>query len=867
MLHKIQLKNGLKVLIYETHKSPVVTIQMWVNVGSADEKPSEQGLSHFIEHLLFKGTEKYIAGEIAALVEASGGEINASTSFDETIYHVTLSSQFVNIGINIISQMIGHPTFELKEIDNEREVVIEEIKKGLDSPQRQSIQSLFSTIYRHHPYKYPIIGKESIIRHVSRKKLVQYFRNYYHPKNMFLLIAGDVESDKIKKEIISKFGSLKKYNFNKVQRKKNERPPNKIRISIKELPFETAYLHLGWPIPHALHKDIPGLDLLSSILGQGDSSRLTKKLMIEEPLANACSASTFTPKDPGFFSVSAVVNIDNLEKILTTIKNQVNEISTTPPNIEEMHKIITNYESHEFYGLETVDGLAQKIGHFYMLTGDPNYHKKYLKQIYQLKPKALCELANKYLTPDRLSVVITTQKDKSKIETLVKEIWQTSKKLKAQHSFKKVNKKDKYRAIKFNIIKNKQSNKIEKQILPLGTTVILRPNYETPVCSIKLAFLGGVRVEPDNLEGATELMSRCWPTHTKSICEQDLHLKLDSMAASLTAFGGRNTVGLSLDYLSPFENEILEIFNEVLTQPLFDNETIEREKILQMENIKIFEDSPGQVVIQNFLATIFQGHPYAKRLIGTKSSIVDISKQEITELWKKQSFSKNLVIVVTGCFDDKIIQKLTQITNQLPKGEKLKKIYSVKKMSSEEKIFFKLNREQTHIFLGYQGIELDHPKKYALHVIASLLGGQGGRLFVNLRDRASLAYSVSPMHMEGIDAGYFGAYIGCSPDKGERAIQMLKDEFEKLKQNLVSESELNRAKNYLVGRHDIDLQTNRSIAGSILFNVIYDLPYNETFDYPEKIKSVTAFDLREISQEIFSKPGVISAVGVKPPWS
>src|SRR6185312_9583906 len=191
MTTKYQLKNGMSVLLVESRKSPVVSVQMWVKTGSADEKKGIEGISHFIEHLVFKGSEKFGVGEMAQTIEGSGGVLNAYTSFDQTVFYVTVSSQFVDTGVEVISEMIGRPRFDSHEIDNEREVVIEEIKRSIDSPHQQASRLLFSTLYRKHPYRVPVIGYDDNIRRVPREKVVGYYNSRYVPQNMNLVIVGD----------------------------------------------------------------------------------------------------------------------------------------------------------------------------------------------------------------------------------------------------------------------------------------------------------------------------------------------------------------------------------------------------------------------------------------------------------------------------------------------------------------------------------------------------------------------------------------------------------------------------------------------------------------------------------------------------
>ncbi len=372
MSKKYQLKNGLKVLLIESHKSPVVSIQMWVKTGSADEGKKEEGISHFIEHLVLKGTDKFKVGEIASTVEGSGGELNAYTSFDQTVFYVTISSHFTDVGLDVISQMMGYPTFDPKEIDNEREVVIEEIKRGEDSPQRQISQMLFSTAYKKHAYKVPVIGYAKNIKTVSAKKIKDYFHSRYAPKNMFLVVAGDFKSAEMKKKVETFFGGFKDYKIKKIKRAK-EPVQKKVQVQVKETPFQEALSYIAFKAPNVKHKDVTGLEVLALIFGQGDSSRLVKELRINAPIVNSTGAFAFTPQDDGLVAVSASLDPNNLKDYYEKLKQEMAKMIQEPPSNEELQKAITNLASEQVYSLESVDGLARKAGSLEFYMGDPNY--------------------------------------------------------------------------------------------------------------------------------------------------------------------------------------------------------------------------------------------------------------------------------------------------------------------------------------------------------------------------------------------------------------------------------------------------------------------------------------------------------------
>lgn len=866
---RVKLKNGLSVLLIENHKSPVVSVQMWVKTGSADERRGEEGISHFIEHLVFKGTEKYGVGEIASTVEASGGELNAYTSFDQTVFYVNISKAFSDVALDVIAQMMGFPRFDPTEIDNEREVVIEEIKRSNDSPGRQASRLLFSTVYKEHPYGIPVIGYDRIIRQVSRQTLRDYYQSRYVPKNMHLVIAGDFLSAEMAQKVKGTFGQLRSYPVRAVKRKP-EPKQTKSRMKVTKAPFEEAQFHIAWRIPRADHRDIAALDVLALILGQGESSRLARKLHMERPLANSIGAGTFTPKDNGLFTVSGSLNADQARAVFDGVVAEIGAILAEPPTSDEFKKAITNLESEEFYAMESIEGIARKAGSFENLMGDYAYFQKFLKQVYALKPEDIQKVARKYLVPETMNVVMMSPRDEKETNKLVRGFISAYAK---RHALAK---KQRTKPVRSPTIKkakwsltapSESAAEIERYRLDSGVSVLFLENHMTPVFSAKAGFLGGVRSEGPGRAGVTELLSRVWASGTRSLSEAQISQKIENMAGAIGAFGGRNSAGLSMQMISPFESDALELFQEILTEPVIANAAVEREKVMMLEAIRSREDSPSQLVSQLFAETMFKGHPYSQDLYGSRESVQSLDRDVVEAHRLKMALAGNLTIVVAGSVDkDKWLASMEVATARLPKGRPLDSNFPHQGPRETKTVFKKLEREQSHIIIGYKGLTLTDPKRYTLQVIQAILAGQGGRLFLELRDKASLAYSVAPMRMEGVDTGYFGAYIGCTPAKGPKAIEMLRTEFQKLVDDSVPFNELERAKRYLIGRHDLDLQRNASIASSILFNEIYGINSEEMFRYAERVSEITTEDVHGLARQIFAQPFVLCAVGPEKPF-
>lgn len=871
MFKKLQLKNGMHVLLIESRKSPVVSVQMWVRTGSADESSGLEGISHFIEHLVFKGSSKYKVGEIASVVEGAGGELNAYTSFDQTVFYVTISKHFLETGFDVISQMMGFPTFDAQEIDNEREVVIEEIKRGHDSLHRQSSRLLFETVYQKHPYSIPVIGYEDNIRTVKREDVLKYYHSRYVPKAMTLIVTGDFDRQAVTAQIKKHFESFPTGKLAPSKRK-SESPQKSFRCKVKKSTFEETLLQISWPTPKADHKDIAALEILSLVLGMGESSRLNQALRIRDNLVNYAGASTFVAKDPGFLSVSASLKIENLEATLKGLGEEIARIVSAPPTEAEVFKAKVNIQSEDFYAMETVDGMARQFGTYEDLFGDFRYREVFFDQVNEVKPVDILKVAKKYLRPDKMSVTLMTPGSEAESQKIIQN-WK--KKFDAQlRNLKPSKEKTTEKAKSFTLVRWPKvsprlkviANELKRITLPNGTVLLLRPSFDTPVISLRAGLLGGVRSESPELGGLTDLLGRVWTAGTKSLSEEQFHQKVDALASSIGGFAGRNTLGVNMVTLGAFADEIFPLFAEAFLEPSLSESVIEREKALMLESLRTRKDNPAQMAILNFMGLMFAGHPYSLDPSGTAESIPKLNRSYLLAHLQKLQKAKNLVVSISGHFDpEKWTEWITSLSQKLQTGERYSDRFSFK--GNNSKHYESSQKNQEHIVIGFRGLTFTDPERYTLQVIQSILAGQGGRLFYELRDKASLAYSVSPLRMEGIDSGYFGAYIGCSPEKSEKSLSMLNQEFSRLAHDQVSDLELERAKKYLIGRHDIDLQKNSAVSAATLFDEIYGVPYDETFKYPEKIAAIDSRRVRDLAERLFSEPPVVSAVGPVCPWS
>ena len=863
---KFQLKNKLNVILAPSHKSPVVSVQMWVKTGSADEAKGEEGMSHFIEHLVFKGTDKYGVGEIASTVEASGGELNAYTSFDQTVFYVTISKNYSDVALGVVSQMMGFPLFDAKETHSEREVVCEEIKMGMDSPSRAGSQMLFSSMYKKHAYGIPVIGYEKNVRGWSVKKIKKYYADRYSPANMCLVITGDFNIGEMKAKVDQYYSKIKLTKLVKRTRKKEPMitKPSWTAISKK---FPEKQMYLSFPAPSVKHKDVPALDILSQVLGLGDTSRLVQKLRLEKPLVNGIGAFNYSPQDPGLFALSLKYSDQNPHEILGLVWNEIEKIKQFGILDSELKRAIVSLLTEQFYSIETVDGIAQRIGSSQFYLGDSRAHEKYLTAVQKLKPIDIQKIAKKYLVKTKMQMSLMSPDSEKTSKEILKtayNAWNLAPLDKKANYLKP--QKAKKEKIAFHPVINKNDNEVKKIVTAKGTEILFLENKEIPTFSAKFIFGGGARLETPETMGLAEMLHRTWLTKTKSKNELEISTIIEDCAGAISPFAGKNTIGLSVHGLQHFENRLLDLTEELFTEFDIDETAFDREKVILKTQIQSQQDKPSVLCAQQFNRKMFPHHPISFDTMGTEHTLANVTPAAATKLFKQSLREKNMQLCVVGDYDEKKwVQVVERIEKLFSKGDggRLRPEFAVEPLKKRESFFIEKDKEQSHVIVGWHALNLTDPDRYVLQVIQAVMAGQGGRLFMELRDKNSLAYSVSPIKMESLETGYFGGYIACSPEKVQKSIELFDMEFKKICNEKIPQSELERAQKYLIGQHDIGLQRKSSMCNLISFDNFYGNDYHESLNVAHEYSKITVEDVQRVAKSIFTKPSIISVVGKK----
>ena len=406
-IQEVILDNGLKVLLLENHKSPAVTFQIWYRVGSRNEKVGKSGLSHFLEHMMFKGTPKVGPEEYSRIIAKNGGRSNAFTSTDMTVYFATMSRDKIGIPIELEADRMAHALLEGAYFEPEKKVIMEERRLRIDDRPTSALAEVTGAVaYMIHPYRRPIIGWMEDIQRLSREDLKNYYRAYYVPNNAFIVVAGDFSSEEVLAKIKATFGKISPGpNPPKV---KITEPPQRgeKRVVLRkeaELPFLLIYYH----VPNVIDPDSFALDLLSVILAGGRSSRLYQDLVYQKRLARRVDADyDGLSVDPTIFSITAQVMPEkDPAEVERAIDILLDRVRTKLVNGREVEKAKNQVEAAFVFGQDSIFGQAMRIGQ-YESSARWQLLDSYLAGIRKVTPGDIMNVAKKYLDPDRRTVGI-----------------------------------------------------------------------------------------------------------------------------------------------------------------------------------------------------------------------------------------------------------------------------------------------------------------------------------------------------------------------------------------------------------------------------------------------------------------------------
>lgn len=849
-LHTFSLPNGLRVILRENHAAPVVAIQAWVRVGSAQELDAQAGMAHVLEHMLFKGTERRGLGEVARAVESRGGTINAFTSYDHTVYHLEMASRDLPEGLEVLADAIQRSTLDGEELRKESQVILEEFKRARDRPAREVYRRLSERAFMVHPYRRPVIGYEETFKTFTRPELMAFYQRWYRPQNIFLVIVGDIDVSAVTALVKLHFGS-KGWPVGEppIRDLPIEPPQERFRGVVFRYSAAKARLAVGFHIPGASDPSTHALDALAFILGQGESSRLFRRVKEDRQLVHEVSSYALTPRDPGLLVATAVLDPAKAEMALGSIMTELFRVAHEGPTGEELDRAKINLVSEFVYDQETMRGQARSLGYFESLMGDVKAAQRYVDRVKALVPADIKRVARSYLKPANCTVALllpnetSSDVDEARLESLTMKAMEEAA---ADTEARKA--------------------AVNKTVFENGLTLLVKENHAVPTVAIRAAIMGGLRYETSETNGVSRLTSLLLTHGSAHHTAAEMAAAVESTAGRMEGFSGRNSFGLAAEFLSVDWERGLDLVAEAMLTPAFDPEEVKKKKAETLAAIAQRRDDLFHESLMLFSRTLYDGHPYAMDTLGTEASIGSLTRGDILQFYNSSLAPKHLVLAVVGDVKAGAVRGVVKRlfgglggnSSTPPEFPGLARLSTIKNATLERP------KRQAHVFLGFPGVRLDSPERYPLDVLEGVLSGQTGRLFVELRDKRSLAYALTGFARANLDPGFIAVYLGTSPEKLKEAVAGIRRELKRLVEEPVGAEELEAAKRSIVGRYELRHQTNASQAESLALMELYGIGYEDVGTYPEKILSVTSEDLQRVARQYLTLESYVLAV-VKPP--
>ncbi|WP_320176042.1 pitrilysin family protein [Maridesulfovibrio sp.] len=785
--HVIKLKNGMSILVKEDDRFPLVNVRLFVHAGSSYEEPGQAGISHLLEHMVFKGTETRAPGETALEIESVGGDMNAATSFDYTVYYVEVPENEWKLGMDIVTDMTFNAKIDPEELKSERDVVLSELERGEDNPGSRIFKTLQSIVWKDTSYQWPIIGYRDTVKGISSEDIHAYIDRLYQPQSMLLSVVGKIDPEAVVKEAERLCGSRK--SVNPVVPPTAFPVPATGKTTVKVVPgkWNKAYIGAAFPIPGLSSSQIAGLETMCELLGGGETSRLYRKFKYEKRMVDSISVSSLTLERAGMLYVFATLDADKVEEFWKELMIELSSVDFNDFTDREMDRVVINLEDSLFLTKETLSGLASKLGYFQFFEGGQQAEDNYLYDLRNITRDQLQQLYDEYFDPTKLAACMLmpegVEVDAQDFEKAVAANWPAKTKAAAQAE----------------VAGPGEAATVE---LANGSKLVFIPDETLPYTAMSMYWVGGDADLSPKEQGLAAMVSQSLTRGTKSLNATELEDFVSDRAASLGATAGREVFAINAKFPSRFTADMLPLVSELITSPRFAEEELDRVKQDQVSAIKRKEDRPLSLAFRNIFPFLYKDGSYSYFHLGMPDNVEKFSREEIIAYWKKQS-SRPFVISICGDYDrdalaafakdldGKLVVKATAVAVPAPHW------------GVEKKLTMTLpDRNQAHLMVVFPvpGME-DEEATAGLSLLRASLAGQSGLLFRDLRDKQGLGYTVTAFLWQAPKTGFMAFYIGTKPEQLEQAMAGFDKTVKMLKEKYLPEDELLRARNILRGEY------------------------------------------------------------------
>jgi zinc protease len=856
-VHRRRLSNGLTVLVRHEPSAPVVAIVTYVKAGYFDEPDEIAGISHVLEHMYFKGTPSRGVGEISRETKMAGGYLNAGTIYDHTSYYTVLPSSGFSRGLQIQADAYANSLIDAEELRKELEVIIQEAKRKADSPGAVALESMYALLHERHRMRRWRIGTEDVLRGLTRDDLLGFYRGYYRPSNTILVIAGDIDVEDALRQAEALYGGLPDESIQR-DRGPSENGARGFRYREIAGDISQSQLVLGWRTPGAMHEHTPLLDLGASVLGAGRASRLYRAVR-ERQLAASISAFNYTPTELGVFAVQAEGPPEMTGEAARAIWAQLEELRGNGVGRDELWRTRRLIEARWIRRLETAEGQANYLAEW-EAEGDWVLGDRYLERLLVASEDQVSEAMRAYLAPDRCAVLIYRPDAAPEVAS-------------SAHRFRELLSSGTPPPLPVPPPRDPAAPAVHTEDASLcgvehgvyvyrtkdDIPILVRPKGGAPLAHLGVYALGGAVQEAADRAGLSLLLARGAIKGTKRRSAAQIAEDAELLGGSVGAHAGAEHFGWSISVPAPYADAAVELLADVVQCATFPEEAVSTERAVAEAELRHLRDDMGRYPLRLLTEAAFAGHPYGTPVGGTEASLAAITPDDVRQWHAARVLEAPVVLGVVGAVTPNeaanMAARAFRRLRMAPRPEIAPATWPTSPVVNAES----RHKAQTALALAFPHPGRRDPERFAGEVLASIASGQGGRLFVELREKRSLAYSVFAFPVERLAGGMFAAYIATSPDREAEARDALMTQFALLREEPVEPEELQRAQEYAVGTYAIRQASGAAVLGDAidawLFGTLEDLAR-----YEERVRGVTPEAVQSLAQKWFDPDRLVQGI-------
>ena len=853
---KTVLENGLVVLVYPIKTIPKVSVQLWYNVGSKDEKDGQRGLAHLLEHMIFKGTDIFSESDINMISHKLSGTCNAFTSYDYTCYIFDFPKQNWNISLPLLANCMNRCTFKEDLLNAELKAVIQELKMYNDDYCTSLYEKMTSTIFSSHPYHYPIIGYKQDLWNITRENLLAFYHEHYIPNNGTLVIVGDVDPDAAIQEARRAFESIKP----------NLHYTKKAVLDHADIQAHTLNLYRDVQTPMLTFVwKVPGLDIESSyvtqiacyLLGEGRGSRLYKKLVNEHQVATDCDVNVYDLFDAGLLFLHIdPIDSQSIPVIKQLVLQEIEAIKQNGFALREFERAQKQVHVEHLSIFESNQKIAYEIGKLFLATGKEN--ALLVSNVNNNLEHCINQFFKTYIIPSAMHEGVVLPLDQAQ-----KEHW-----LQLQEESDRLDERILSRKVRESsiecgrFVEQVTVNEAavfeypcaQKKALSNGLTVLWHTTKNTSKIDIILDFKVRHYYDPESKEGLINFMFAMLAEGTRDYPDQALILAAEERGITIDVKAGMIYISTLIDQM----DHALEFLVQLITKPLFDVQNIQ--KVQQQINAAILDilDTPFEMVNQIAQSAIYQNHPFHKKILGDLETIKAITQEDLFVAFKQYISPHEARISIVGDLDNIDIVALLEGALGTWTGPRVPDLeYPLLASVNNQSIDYKINRDQT--VLAYAGLSVTRLDQRYEHLLlfdqiftGGVLGSMSSNLFA-LREQTGLFYTIGGSLTAGADVQPGMAYIKTivSNDCLKQAEKLIQEAIQHAWQN-VTEADIQHARNAIINTMVDNFESNSMSAQAFLFIDKFNLPDDYFQKRVHHLKKISIEEVKNSVKDIFS---------------